>query len=119
MKILSSKVHGMLDYAFIIFVLLSPTIFKMEGTLCTLTYTLGVAHLLVTVLTNFELGMIKIIPFRIHGLIEIIVALALAALAYWFKSNANTLGFYYYMALAIVILVVFILTDFKSAPNQS
>ncbi len=118
MKIISSKTHGILDYLTVAFLLASPAMFKMEAPLSTITYALGIVHLCLTVLTNFEVGVIKVIPFRIHGLIEIIVALGSAALAFWFYEHVNSLGFYYYMALAIVILVVFILTDFKSAPAK-
>ncbi len=118
MKILSSKTHGILDYATVFFLLASPSLFKMEAPLSTITYILGAVHLSLTVLTDFEVGLIKVIPFRIHGLIEIVVALGLAVLAFWFYNNVNTMGFYYYMALAIVILFVFILTDFKSIPGK-
>ncbi len=119
MKVISSKSHGILDYIFSAFLLGSPSLFKMDGYLCTITYILGAVHLGLTALTNFEVGLIKIIPFRIHGLIEIVVAVVLAVLAFWFYNNGTTLGFYYYMALAVVILLVFILTDFKSAPAQT
>lgn len=113
MKIISSKSHAILDYATVVFLLLSPTLFQMEGSLCTATYLVGAVHLVLTVLTNFEYGLIKVIPFRIHGLIEVIMALGLAALAFWFFDNGNEFGFYFYMALSIVIMIVFILTDFK------
>jgi len=115
MKIISSKVHGILDYATSAFLLLSPTLFKMDGSLCTITYILGVVHFCLTALTIFGVGIIKIIPFRIHGLIEVVVAIGLAALAFWFYHNDNTLGFYFYMALAVTIMLVFVLTDFKTS----
>ena len=118
MKILSSKAHGIIDYLFVVFLLAAPTIFQMEGDLCTITYALGGVHLLMTLLTDFELGAFKVIPFRIHGVIEIVVALALGGLAMWFNSMGNDLGFYFFSGLAIVILIVFLLTDFKSAPAQ-
>ena len=118
MKIISSKAHGILDYATAVFLLLSPTLFKMEGELTTITYLLGVVHFTLTILTNFEVGLIKVIPFRIHGLIEVVVALGLAALAFWFYNNTNEFGFYFYMALAVIIMIVFILTDFKTAASK-
>ena len=117
MNILNSKSHGVLDYIFSIFLLASPTLFQMEGNLSTITYALGAAHLLITILTNFEVGLIKIIPFRIHGLIEIFVALVLVGLAFWFNSDKNLLGFYYYLAIAGVILIVFVITDFKNSSS--
>lgn len=110
--------HGIIDYLLIIFVFASPSIFNMEGNLCTITYILASAHLVVTVLTNFELGLIKVIPFRIHGLLEIVVSLTLASLSFWFYKNGNEFGFYFYMVLAIGIMIVFILTDFKTLPGK-
>jgi hypothetical protein len=111
--------HGILDYATVIFLLASPTIFKMDGNLATITYALGVVHLSLTLLTAFEVGVIKVIQFRIHGLIEFAVSIVLIALAFWFNSNNNVEGFYFYTALAIIILLVFLLTDFKSAPQTT
>ncbi len=118
MKIISSKTHGILDYATSAFLLASPTLFKMDGYLCIITYILGAVHLCLTVLTDFEVGLIKVIPFRIHGLIEVAVSLILAGLAFWLYNNANKFGFYYYIVLAIVIMIVFILTDFKTSPGK-
>ena len=119
MKIISSKMHGVIDYLFIAFVLASPSIFNMEGALATITYILGAVHLTVTILTDFELGLIKVIPFKIHGLLEVVVTITLAILAFWFYSNGYETGFYYYMALAIAIILVFILTDFKTIPKRN
>ncbi len=119
MKIISSKAHGILDYATALFLLASPTIFKMEGDLCLFTYVLGGVHLVLTAITNFEVGLLKLIPFRIHGLIEVVVSLALAGVAFCFYNNNNEFGFYFYMALAVVIMIVFILTDFRTGNNQA
>ena len=113
MKIISSKLHGILDYIVVIFLLASPTIFKMEGTLCSFTYGLAAVHFILTILTRFELGIIKVIPFPLHGIIEFFVAIGLALLSFWFNRNGNSLGFYFYLYLAVAIMIVFILTDFK------
>ncbi len=115
MKIISSKTHAILDYATVIFLLASPSLFKMENLLSTFTYVLAGVHFLLTILTNFEFGLLKVIPFRIHGLIEIVVAIVLAAIAFWFNNNGSELGLYFYLLLAVVIVIVFILTNFRSA----
>jgi hypothetical protein len=118
MKIISSKAHGILDYATVIFLLAAPTMFKMEGTLSTFTYVLAGVHFALTALTAFEVGLVKVIPFRIHGILEIVVSIALAGVALWFRNDGNDLGFYFYIGLAIIIMIVFVLTDFKSSPNR-
>lgn len=119
MRILSATTHGIIDYLFVILLALSPTIFHMEGNLSTFTYALAGVHLLLTILTDFKPGLIKLIPFRVHGLIEIIVALALAGVAFYFYEQGSTLGFYYYMAIAAVILLVFSLTNFKGNAGKA
>lgn len=113
MKIISSKQHGILDYIMVMLLLASPTIFKMDGDLCAITYAFAGAHFLLTILTNFELGIIKLIPFPLHGLIELVVSIAFIFVSFWFNKNGNNLGYYYYLYFAIAILVVFIITDFK------
>ncbi|MEO7962027.1 MAG: hypothetical protein ABIR19_10800 [Ginsengibacter sp.] len=113
MKIISPTVHAILDYATVIFLLAAPSLFAMEGPLSTFTYALAGIHFLLTILTSFPLGLIKVIPFRIHGIIEVIVSLALAGVAFWFKSNDSLTGFYFYLVLAVIIMIVFVLTDFK------
>ena len=115
MKILSSKMHGIIDYLFVIFLAASPTIFKIEMPLSCYVYALGGVHLLLTILTNFELGIIKVIPFRIHGLIELVVAIGLGSLATWYRTQGNGFAFYYFIGLALAILVVFNLTDFRGS----
>ena len=114
MKIISSKVHAVLDYLTVAFLAMSPSLFHMDGNLKNFTYGLAIVHLLLTILTRFELGIIKVIPFRVHGTIELVVSIALAAVAFWFHHDNNTLGFYFYISLSIIILAVFLLTDYSS-----
>ena len=115
MKIISSKLHGILDYIVVIFLLASPTIFKMEGILCSFTYALAAIHFLLTILTRFELGIIKVISFQLHGIIEFLVAIGLALVSFWFNRNGNALGFYFYLYFAVAIMIVFTITDFKES----
>jgi len=117
MKVINAKTHGILDYLTVVFLFLSPTLFGMDGTLAIFTYSLAVVHLILTILTAFEVGLIKVIPFRIHGIIEIIVGIALGIVAYWFYTMDNMLGFYFYLVVAMVILLVYFLTDFTSATS--
>ncbi len=112
MKI-SSKIHGIIDYIFVVFLWLSPTLFGLGEKTALFTYVLGGVHLGLTVLTNFEVGIIKLIPFRVHGLIELVVALALGGVAFYLGNLEGELSRNYYLGLAVTILVVFLLTDFK------
>lgn len=116
MKVIQPKAHGVLDYVVVVFLLLSPSLFGMDGLLATFTYALGGIHFLLTIFTAYEPGLIKVIPFRLHGIIEFVVAIVLAGVAIWFNSRGSELGFTFYLVLAVVILLVYLLTNFRAAP---
>lgn len=112
MKVISPKVHAILDYLTVIFLMISPSLFLLSDVATKLVYLLSGIHLLLTICTNFKFGLFKVIPFRIHGLIEFFVAFGLVTAAFtYFKHTKVDQTFL--TALGIIILVVFILTDFK------
>jgi len=82
MKFISPKIHGIIDYLVVVFLLASPTIFGFTGLLATFTYALGGVHLLLTILTAYSAGLIKVIPLALHGLIEFVVGVVLIVLAF-------------------------------------
>ncbi|HET9055459.1 MAG TPA: hypothetical protein VFN30_01300, partial [Chitinophagaceae bacterium] len=71
---LNLKLHGIIDYLVVLFLWLSPTIFDLPQVTSIFTYALGGVHLVLTATTNFELGIIKIVPVKVHGMIELIVS---------------------------------------------
>jgi len=114
MKVLNSKIHGIVDYLFVLFLFASPTIFGLEEKAELFTYLLGAIHLFVTISTNFEYGIIRIIKFKHHGWIELIVSFALVGVALYLGEVENELSRNFYFALAILVFLTWLLTDYKS-----
>jgi hypothetical protein len=116
MKILSPRAHGYLDYLVVAAFLIGPSLFAFSQTPKTLAYVLGVVHLFVTLLTAFPLGVVKLIPFTVHGVLEFLVALGLIALP-WLAGFAATdaPARTFYVAAGIVVLLVVAVTDYKAA----
>ena len=114
MKKISSRVHGILDYFTVLFLLFSPSLFDMQTTGSVFTYVLAIVHLILTVLTDFPAGAIKIIPLKLHGLIEIMVSIALIFVAVWFRSSGDNVSFYYYLIFAIILFIVWTASEYKS-----
>jgi hypothetical protein len=118
MKFISPKVHGVIDYLVVIFLFASPTFFGFTGILATFTYALGIVHLLLTILTNYPLGIIKVIPVSLHATIELLVGIALIALAYiLFSKNAD--GYLFYVIFGTVVLLTWLVTDYKGVKSQA
>ncbi|RZM23920.1 MAG: hypothetical protein EOO88_24580 [Pedobacter sp.] len=113
MAMISSRMHGIIDYLVVIFLWISPSAFGLTGNAAIFTYVLGAVHLLLTIMTDFSLGMIRLIPFRIHGLIELIVSLALVMTAYYFGDIGDMLARNFYYGFAGAVFLTWLLTDYK------
>lgn len=114
MKILNSKIHGIVDYLFVLFLFASPTIFGLQERAELFTYLLGTVHLMVTFCTNFEYGIVRIILFKHHGWIELIVSFALVGVAFYLGEVENELSRNFYFAIAILVFLTWLITDYKS-----
>ena len=62
----------MLDYATVAAFLNAPMVFGFHGIPAAIVYWMAGIHLLMTGCTDFPLGVFKWIPFRIHGVIELL-----------------------------------------------
>ncbi|MDB4904405.1 MAG: hypothetical protein JWQ63_3686 [Mucilaginibacter sp.] len=112
MKFISPTIHGIIDYFVVIFLLASPTIFGFTGLLAIFTYALAGIHLLMTILTDYNVGLIKIIPFHTHGFIESVVGVVLIALGYTL-FNDNAAGKLFYIIFGTIILYTWLVTDYR------
>jgi hypothetical protein len=113
MKFISPKIHGLIDYLVVVFLFISPTLFGFTGTVAIFTYALGAVHLLLTILTNYPLGILRIIPVTLHASIELLVGVVLIVIAYTlFRDNAEGSKLYY-VIFGTVILLTWLVTDYR------
>jgi hypothetical protein len=85
MKTIPTKVHGVFDYLGAIILLFAPNIFgfAQEGGAAVLVpRIIGVVVLLQSILTNYELGLVKVLPMKMH-LMNDYIASAILALSPW------------------------------------
>lgn len=113
MKI-KSRIHGALDYATVLFLLLSPYLIGMPPLASKVAYGLGIFQLLLTLATDYEAGMVRLIPFRVHGIIELIAAIALVGIAIYLGNIEGLNPRIYYICLAVVYFATWLATDFRS-----
>src|SRR4051812_40548049 len=74
MKILAPRPHGVVDYLAVVLLALAPSLFGFGGVAATVCYVLAVVQLLMSLVTAYPLGVVKLLPFTIHGGIELITA---------------------------------------------
>ncbi|MET4081135.1 hypothetical protein ABIB40_001080 [Pedobacter sp. UYP30] len=117
MKIISAKTHAVLDFVTVIALLAVPDLVSLSPHAAVLSYALAGIHFLMTVMTDFSGGILKIIPFKIHGYVELLVGIALVILAFTFFKG-NKADEIYFACFGIIILIVFCTTDYhKKLPT--
>ncbi len=80
MNIISRRAHGALDYTVGVLLILAPKLFGFEGGIeAQIPVVLGIATIVYSLLTQYELGLIKVLPFRVHLGIDVVAGLFLAA----------------------------------------
>jgi hypothetical protein len=117
LKFLSDKMHGILDYGVVIIFALAPSLLGIVGTAALLCYALAVIHLVMTLLTDMPLGVVKVIPIKLHGTIELIVGLALIVVA-WTISDLMS-GQLFFTLMGAVIFFVWVSSNYGDAKMRA
>jgi hypothetical protein len=116
---LNSRIHGIIDYGVVIFLWLSPTFFGLPQITALFTYILGGVHLALTILTDFEMGLLKIVPLKVHGWIELIVSIILVGVAFYLDTLEGLIAKYFYLGFALAVFVTYIFSDYKLTEKKN
>lgn len=112
MKLISPKLHGIIDYMLIIFLYASPTFFAMQKDVATYVYLLATAQLILTVITDYSFGMFRMVPLKVHQFIELAISLGMIVAAFaLFQYDERTQP--YFAGLGIFWLIVVVFTDYS------
>ncbi len=120
MRFITQKIHSLIDYPVAISLIGMPLVLglgKANPAALWVSVVTGVAALVLTVLTNHETGLIKVLPYSFHVLVDRLVGLTFAAVPF-------ALGFtgidaiYYWANAAAVITVTFLLNAPTDEPAR-
>jgi hypothetical protein len=115
MRILSPRVHAVLDVITVALLVLGPLVVGLGGSPAAIAFTLAAVHLVLTLLTDFPLGAWKKIPFFVHGIIELIVGIGLLILPSFAGYGPGSPARRFYLAMGAIILVVWALTAYRAS----
>ena len=113
MKAIAPSAHRVLDYATVVLFAAAPTIFGLTGGAAKLSYALAVVHGLMTLLTHFRDGDRKLLPFRVHMVVEILVGIALILVGVSVFPAARI----FFCGVGVLILLV-VLVSFGGALGE-
>jgi hypothetical protein len=115
LRIISPRIHGILDLVTIALLVLGAIVVGLGGAPLAIALGLAAVHLLVTLFTDFPMGVVKKIPFVVHGIVELVVGLALLILPSFAGYGPGSPARRFYLAMGAVILVVWALTAYRRA----
>ena len=110
-KPISPKVHGVVDYLTVPLLLAAGPLFGFEGRPAEITSTLAGVVLVYSLFTAYPLGFVKMIPFPMHRVIDIVFGMAMLVSPFVLGYDSAARNFFVF--LGIVSLVVVALTDFS------
>lgn len=119
-RFLTPTLHGVADYGAGAGLIILPFILGLgqSSPLAPwLAVVTGIAVIIVSLLTNYKLGALRVIPFKGHLAIDLTVAVMFTVAP--FILNFSGLDAYYYWANAIAVYAVVALSNPKETTNAS
>ncbi len=88
---INTKMHGYIDYLMGVMLIGIPFLFAIpDGVPTTLLIVLGTATIVYSLMTNYELGLVKVLPMKVHLFIDVVSGLLLIA-APWLFGFADVI----------------------------
>lgn len=89
MRFIPTKVHGMLDYSSVLLCLILPRALNLSERTTTLLTIVALTALVYTVLTRFELGFVRVLPTKLHLLLDFFSGTLLCAAPFLIVPGAS------------------------------
>jgi hypothetical protein len=118
MRVLSARIHGYLDFVLVAILVLGPFVVGLGGSPALIAWLLAAAHLLLTLATRFPMGVWRVIPFWVHGLVELAVAAFFAALPFTAGYSPGSPARRFYVTMAALVFLVWVLTDYRRGDSS-
>ncbi len=112
MKFLSTRMHGVLDYAIVAALFALPRMLGWSERVTGLLTVLAIGALVYTLLTRFELGLLKVLPMKVHLALDALSGAALIAAALILADEPNSVrGMLAFLGLFEILAVMMTRTE--------
>lgn len=118
-KVINPTVHGVLDYALALAFILAPRLADFSLPATRISTLIGVVYLGASILTRYPLGVVRMIPFPLHGVIESIFAASWIVMPWLFGFAEDVVARNFFIAAGIGLLIVAALTDYQSSERTT
>ncbi|WP_108805620.1 hypothetical protein [Aquimarina sp. Aq107] len=108
MKFVTKRIHAFLDYPVAIILILLPYILGLGSSNPMALYVsvaTGAAAFILTLLTDHNLGVYRIVPYKVHLIVDFLVAIVFIIVPF-ILSFQGIDAYYYWINGAMVLIVV-------------
>lgn len=111
---INTTIHGLLDYLVGLLLIAAPWIlgFDAPGSERTFSITMGVIIISYSLLTRYEWGLLRVIPFKIHLLIDFLSGLLLLS-SMWMLGTRS----WFFFAIGALTIIVTTLSGRRRFPK--
>lgn len=117
-KPLSRPVHGVLDYLYAAAIAIAPDLlhFEDEETATTLCRSTGLATVVTSLFTRYELGLVKVLPFKGHLAADALTGFLAIGAPWLFKFDGNPRARNTFVGFGLLAFLVVLLTQPDEMP---
>ena len=113
-RMLSTETHGLLDMLMVGPLIVLPRILDWDSRLVTALTVIAVMMFVLSMITRYELGLLKVLPVKAHLAIDVLTGLTLLAAPFLFARDAQSNEIGLLAALGIFEIVTALLTEPES-----
>jgi hypothetical protein len=122
MKLLSPRIHGYIDIVFVVALTLAPMLLRFGPAAAAICYSTAAIHLVVSLMTDYPLGVAKRIPFYVHGAVEFAIGVGLLGAPWLFAFSELIVARNFFVVTGLAVVLIFAMTSYggkivtKAAP---
>lgn len=108
MRFITKLIHAYLDYPVALALLILPLLLDLGHSnpiAFYLSITVVAAALILTILTNHQTGVLKVIPYKVHLIVDFAVAIVFILAPFIFSFEGIDASFYWLNGAAVLIVV--------------
>ena len=119
-RILPAWFHAIADYAVAALLILVPILAGGPGLAVATGVTVGIVVAVVSALTRYPLGVVKVLPFTVHSAGDYLAAalLVIAPFALGYAGTDHGLSVFY-VGAGVAVLAVSLITNYQYSPKRA
>ncbi len=108
MKFVTKRIHAFLDYPVAIALIVLPFLLGLGSSnplALQLSVATGIAALILTILTDHHLGLVKVVSYKMHLIVDFLVAIVFIIAPFIFSFKGLDASYYWMNGIAVLAVV--------------